>query len=111
MGEVHDGAATMDWMAQERERRHYHYIAATTCFWDDHRINIIDTPGHVDFTAEVERSLRVLDGGCGAVLRGWGVEPHPKPSRRQADKYSVPLALHLSIKWIARELILIASSK
>ena len=90
MGEVHDGAATMDWMEQERERGITITSAATTCFWDDHRINIIDTPGHVDFTAEVERSLRVLDGAVGLFCAVGGGEPQSETVWRQADKYGVP---------------------
>ena len=90
IGEVHEGAATMDWMEQERERGITITSAATTCFWKDHRINIIDTPGHVDFTVEVERSLRVLDGGV-VVLDGVaGVEPQSETVWRQADRYNVP---------------------
>ncbi|MGH7261609.1 MAG: elongation factor G [Nitrospiraceae bacterium] len=90
MGEVHDGAATMDWMEQERERGITITAAATTCFWRDHRINIIDTPGHVDFTIEVERSLRVLDGAVAVFDSVQGVEPQSETVWRQADKYSVP---------------------
>jgi len=90
IGEVHDGAATMDWMEQERERGITITSAATTCFWHNHQVNIIDTPGHVDFTVEVERSLRVLDGAIAVFCGVGGVEPQSETVWRQADKYGVP---------------------
>src|SRR5437867_5230497 len=96
MGEVHEGAATMDWMVQEQERGITITSAATTCFWRDHRINILDTPGHVDFTVEVERSLRVLDGAVALFDSVAGVEPQSETVWRQADKYKVPRIAYIN---------------
>jgi elongation factor G len=96
IGEVDDGSATMDWMEQEQDRGITIVSAATTCYWKDTQINIIDTPGHVDFTAEVERSLRVLDGAIAIFCAVGGVEPQSETVWHQADKYEVPRIVYIN---------------
>src|SRR6056297_3020057 len=96
IGEVHDGAATMDWMTQEQERGITIQSAATTCFWKDHRLSIIDTPGHVDFTVEVYRSLKVLDGGVGVFCASGGVEPQSETNWRYANESEVARIIYIN---------------
>ena len=96
IGETHEGTATMDWMAQEQERGITITSAATTCYWKDYRLNIIDTPGHVDFTVEVERSLRVLDGSVAVFCAKGGVEPQSETVWRQAEHYHVPRMVYVN---------------
>ncbi|HGY08782.1 MAG TPA: GTP-binding protein, partial [Oceanithermus profundus] len=111
IGEVHEGAATMDWMEQERERGITITSAVTTAFWKDHRINIIDTPGHVDFTIEVERSMRVLDGAVAVFDASQGVEPQSETVWRQAEKYRVPrIAFANKMDKTGADILLVLSS-